>query len=147
MTTFQSVFSPSIAWAGPSKACPTVAESRANRSLGMEELEVLRNTVLEARERGITTADLRSLRGHRWKVYLDRSVMTSRPGMTPEQAAQFAGAAHQGSCGGDGAPAGGRVVRPVGRCGAMLCLGRAREGHRCSVHVCACGRRRVPVCV
>jgi len=75
--------------AGLPEACPTVAESRANRSLGMEELEVLRNTVLEARERGITTADLRSLRGHRWKVYLDRSVTTSRPGMTPEQAAQF----------------------------------------------------------
>ncbi len=80
---------------GLPEACPTVQESRANRSLGMEELEVLRNTVIEARERGSTAAGMRSLRGHRWKAYLDRSIETSRPGMTPEQAAQFEGWARE----------------------------------------------------
>ena len=69
---------------------PQVRDAEANGARSLEELEVIRSTVKNATQQGLTQDDLRALRGKRWKLprgtYLHSG---TRPGLVPAAAEVF----------------------------------------------------------
>jgi hypothetical protein len=70
---------------------PKVPDAQANGARSLEELEVIRSTVISATRQGLTLDDLRQLRGKRWNLprgtYLHSG---TRPGLAPAAAEVFA---------------------------------------------------------
>ena len=69
---------------------PQVRDAEANGARSLEELEVIRSTVKNATQQGLTQDDLRALRGKRWKLPRGTYLHTgTRPGLAPAAVAVF----------------------------------------------------------